>query len=154
MGVAPFHFELEMPLLADQFTMRYRGRLGAMDAAALNPFASDGAGVKFTRGRIEGISFDATVASGRARGRITPRWTNLGIELPGLDRKNTGIFGGLKRAVGKFVANAFMVRDDNVAGKKEPPRDGTIDHRWTPQETLPQFLWNSIRDPLVPLLKK
>ncbi len=154
MGVAPFHFELEMPLLADQFTMRYRGRLGAMDAAALNPFASDGAGVKFTRGRIEGISFDATVASGRARGRITPRWTNLGIELPGLDRKNTGIFGGLKRAVGKFVANAFMVRDDNVAGKKEPPRDGTIDHRWTPRETLPQFLWNSIRDPLVPLLKK
>lgn len=154
MGVAPFHFELEMPLLADQFTMRYRGRLGAMDATALNPFASDGTGIKFTRGRIEGIGFEATVTGGRARGRVTPRWTNLGIELPGLDRKNTGIFGGLKRAVGKFVANAFLVRDDNAAGQKEPPRDGTIDHRWTPRETLPQFLWNSIRDPLVPLLRK
>jgi|CXWL01.1.fsa_nt_gi hypothetical protein len=154
MGAGAFHFELEMPLLADQFTMHYRGRLGAMDAMVLNAFASDGAGVKFTRGRIEGIAFEATVTGGRARGRITPRWTNLGIELPGLDRKNTGILGGLKRAVGKFVANAFMVRDDNVAGKKEPPRDGTIDHRWTPRETLPQFLWNSIRDPLVPLLKK
>jgi hypothetical protein len=154
MGAGAFHFELEMPLAADQFAMRYRGRLGPMDAAALNPFASDGAGVKFTRGRIEGISFEATVTGGRARGRVTPRWTNLGIELPGLDRKNTGIFGGLKRAVGKFVANAFLVRDDNVAGKKEPPRDGRIDHRWTPRETLPQFLWNSLRDPLVPLLRK
>ncbi|MEI2719187.1 MAG: hypothetical protein V9E87_03460 [Gemmatimonadales bacterium] len=154
MGSGAFHFELEMPLLAEQFSMHYRGRLGAMDAMALNPFASDGAGVKFTRGRIEGISFDATVTSGRARGRISPRWTNLGIELPGLDRKNTGILGGLKRAVGKFVANAFLVRDDNTGGGKTPPRDGTIDHRWSPRETLPQFLWNSIRDPLVPLLKK
>lgn len=154
MAAGAFHFELEMPLLDDQFSMRYRGRLGPMDAAAFNGFASDGAGIRFTRGRIAEIRFEAEVTNGRARGRIVPRWTNLGVELPGLARKDTGIFGGLKRAAAKVVANAFMVRDDNIAGGKEPPLDGTIDHRWTRSETLPQFLWNSLRDPLVPLLRK
>lgn len=154
MGAGAFHFELEMPLLATQFTMRYRGRLGPMPASALNAFASDGSGIRFTRGNIQEIRFDATVTNGRARGQITPRWTDLGIELPGLSRKNTGIFGGLKRAAAKFVANAFMVRDNNTTGGKEPPRNGRIDHRWRTSETLPQFLWNSLRDPLIPLMKK
>ncbi len=154
MSAGAFHFELEMPLLDNQFTMRYRGRLGPMDAAAFNGFASDGAGIRFTRGRIEEIRFEAAVTNGRARGRIAPRWTNLGIELPGLSRRNTGIFGGLKRAAAKLVANAFMVRDDNATAGKEAPRNGIINHRWTPRETLPQFIWNSLRDPLVPLLRK
>lgn len=154
MGAGGFHLELEMPLLADQFTMRYRGRLGPMPATALNAFASDGAGIRFTRGEIQEIRFDAAVTNGRARGRIAPRWVNLGIELPGLSRRNTGLFGGLKRAAAKFVANAFMVRDDNTTGGKVPPRNGTIDHRWRPSETLPQFLWNSLSDPLIPLMKK
>lgn len=154
MGAGAFHFELEMPLLATQFTMRYRGRLGPMPASALNAFASDGAGVRFTRGNIQEIRFDAAVTNGRARGQITPRWTDLGIELPGLSRKNAGLFGGLKRAAAKFVANAFMVRDNNTTGGKEPPRNGRIDHRWRTSETLPQFLWNSLRDPLIPLMRK
>jgi hypothetical protein len=154
MGAGAFHFELEMPLLAEEFTMRYRGRLGAMPVASLNAFASDGAGIRFTRGDLQEIRFDATVTKGRARGQITPRWTNLGIELPGLSRKNTGILGGLKRAAAKFVANAFMVRDDNTTGGKEPPRNGTINHAWRTSETLPQFLWNSLRGPLIPLMKK
>ncbi|HQW68003.1 MAG TPA: hypothetical protein PLJ23_13235, partial [Gemmatimonadales bacterium] len=121
---------------------------------ALNAFASDGSGIRFTRGSIQEIRFDAAVTNGRARGQVTPRWTDLGIELPGLSRKNTGIFGGLKRAAAKFVANAFMVRDNNTTGGKEPPRNGRIDHRWRTSETLPQFLWNSLRDPLIPLMKK
>lgn len=154
MGAGAFHFELEMPLLAEKFTMRYRGRLGAMPASAFNAFASDGSGIRFTRGQVQEIRFDASVTNGYARGRLTPRWTDLGIELPGLSRKNTGIFGGLKRAAAKFVANAFMVRDNNTAGGKESPLNGTIDHRWRSSETLPQFLWNSLRDPLIPLMKK
>jgi len=154
MGAGAFHFELEMPLLAEKFTMRYRGRLGAMPAAAFNAFASDGSGIRFTRGQVQEIRFEASVTNGHARGRITPRWTDLGIELPGLSRKNTGIFGGIKRAAAKFVANAFMVRDNNTTGGKEPPRNGTINHRWRTSETLPQFLWNSLRDPLIPLMKK
>jgi hypothetical protein len=154
MGAGAFHFELEMPLLSERFAMRYSGRLGAMPVSALNGFASDGAGIRFTRGQIEGIRFNAVVTDGRARGTIVPRWTDLGIELPGLSRKNTGIFGGIKRAAAKFVANAFMVRDDNTAGRKEPPRDGVISHRWNGRESLLQFLWNSLRDPLVPLMKK
>ncbi len=154
MGRGAFHFELELPLFSETFAMTYRGRLGPMPTEALNAFAADGAGVRFTSGSIQSIQFEATVSGGRARGRIMPRWEGLGVEFPGMSRKSTGLLGGIKRAAAKFIANAFLVRDDNRTGEKEPPQNGVIDHRWTGRESLPQFLWNSLRDPLVGLMRK
>lgn len=152
MGTGALHFEAEIPLLSPSFRMRWRGSLGAMDAEDFNRLIVDATGVKFIRGHINGVRFNATVSDGVSRGTVAPRWQGLGIEIPSIAREQTNLLGKLKRAVAKFAANAFMVRDDNP-DKDKPPLDGTIDRRWTAAETLPQFIWFSLRDALLPLMK-
>lgn len=152
MGAGALHLEAEIPLLAPTFTMKFRGNLGGMDADAFNRLIVDATGVRFIRGRIQGVRFNVDVTNGVARGTVQPRWNGLGIEVPGVAREQKNLLGKLKRAVAKIAANAFMVRDDNPATGK-PALNGTISHRWTPAETLPQFVWFSLRDALVPLLK-
>ncbi|MES2306766.1 MAG: hypothetical protein V4558_14785 [Gemmatimonadota bacterium] len=152
MGAGALHFEAEVPLLASDFRMKWRGSVGAMDATAMNGLIVDATGVRFIRGQITSVRFDATVTNGVARGSVAPRWQGLGVEVPGFAREQTNLFGKLKRAVAKFAANAFVIRDDNP-DKEKPPLDGTINHNWSAEETLPQFLWFALRDALLPLLK-
>lgn len=154
MGSGALHFEAEIPVLAPEFQMKWRGSLGGIDAIAFNRLLVDATGMRFTRGHISSVRFAASVNRGVSRGTVAPRWQGLGVEMPGLARQQTNLFGRLKRAVAKFAANAFVVRDDNPDQRSgKPPLDGTINRRWTPAETLPQFIWFSLRDALVPLLK-
>lgn len=152
MGVGPLHLEVEMPLLDTDFDMTWRGSLGPMDPMKLNPFLANATGMRFTSGHVSGVRFASTVVKGRSRGTVAPRWEDFGVELPGVARKQTNLLGSIKRALAKFAANAFVVRDDNPETGK-PPLDGTITHAWSPTETLPQFFWKSLRDALLPLLK-
>lgn len=152
MGAAAFTLTVELPLLDTAFTGRYSGELGAMPAAALNPFIDGALGARFTDGRVHGISFDAAIVNGVARGRVVPRYEGLWIDLPGVAR--TGFLSGLRRAVAKFAANQFVVREDNVAGGSDVPRNGPIIHRWRRDETLLQFIWNGVRDGLLQVVKR
>jgi len=152
MGRAPITLEGTLPLGDSSFTMRYRGDLGSMAAEALNPFLDGAIGARFTDGTIHGVRFEATVTGGMARGEVVPRYEGLWIALPGAAR--SGFLSGLRRAVAKFAANQFVVREDNVAGGPDTPRNGAIRHRWTPRETLIQFLWNGVRDGLLTVVKR
>lgn len=152
MGVAPLSVHLELPLLDSLFSGSYRGRLGPMPAATLNSFLDGAAGARFTNGRIHEIGFEASIRNGTARGRVRPRYEGLWIELPGVAR--SGFLSGIKRAIVKFAANQFVVREDNMAGGTDPARDGSIQHRWQPRETLIQFLWNGLRDGLLSVVRK
>jgi hypothetical protein len=152
MGATPLRLEGELPLGEDTFMMSYRGQLGRMRADRLNPFLDGAAGARFTDGLIHGVRFDVAVRDGVARGQVVPRYEGLWIELPGAAR--TGFLSGLRRAVAKFAANQFVVREDNVAGGPDAPRNGTIAHRWSARETLLQFMWNGLRDGLVAVVKR
>ncbi|HET9064807.1 MAG TPA: hypothetical protein VFN22_03175 [Gemmatimonadales bacterium] len=152
MGAAPLTLTLELPLLDTTFAGRYRGQLGSLPAAALNPFIDGALGARFTDGRVHSIAFEAEITNGMARGRVVPRYEGLWIELPGVAR--TGFLSGLRRAVAKFAANQFVVREDNVAGGSDVPRNGPILHRWRRNETLLQFIWNGVRDGLLQVVKR
>lgn len=152
MGVAPLTLTVELPLFDTTFAGRYHGRLGAMPAVALNPFLDGALGARFTAGRLRSIAFEADITNGTARGRVVPRYEGLWVELPGVAR--SGFLSGLRRAVAKFAANQFVVREDNVAGGPDAPRNGPIIHRWRRSETLLQFIWNGVRDGLLQVVKR
>ncbi len=152
MGAAPFTLTVELPLLDTAFVGRYRGELGAMPAATLNPFIDGALGARFADGHVRGISFDADITNGTARGRVVPRYDGLSIELPGVAR--SGFLSGLRRAVAKFAANQFVLREDNIAGGSDAPRNGPIIHKWRRSETLLQFIWNGVRDGLLQVVKR
>ncbi len=152
MGRGAFHVDIRMPLLAPDFRMTFSGRLGAMPATAFAPFLSGATKVSFSAGQIESIAFNARVQGGVARGTIVPRWHGLIVEVPGVARK--GLLSGVRRTLAKIAANEFMLNGDNTTGGSKPPENGVIYQRWTPQRTLPQFLWFSLRDGLLPILEK
>jgi hypothetical protein len=154
MGAGALHVEWEVPLVSRDFEMHWKGSLGPMDPKALNSFLPNAMGMKFTGGEIRGVEWDAVVSKGLATGKMSPRWHDLHIGLPGVARNDSGLVGGIMRGVAKFAANAFGIRNDNDSTGGRQPMDGSITHRWLDFETLPQFTWAQLRDPLLLLLKK
>lgn len=154
MGAGALHVEWMVPLLAHDFAMRWRGSLGPMDPKEMNAFLPNAVGMRFSSGTFDGAQWDATVSKGLAKGKLTPRWRNLHVELPGIARNDSGVVGGLMRGVAKLAANTFGIHGDNDSTGGHRPRDASITHQWVNIETLPQFIWFQLRDPLLLLLKK
>ncbi len=154
MGAGAMHVEWSVPLLARGFAMHWQGSLGTMDPRAMNAFLSNAVGMRFTGGTFLGAQWDAMVSNGLAKGKLTPRWRNLHVELPGIARNDSSVVGGLMRGVAKIAANTFGIHGDNDSTGGHRPRDASITHQWVKIETLPQFIWFQLRDPLLLLLKK
>ncbi|MEO5825573.1 MAG: hypothetical protein ABIR59_06770 [Gemmatimonadales bacterium] len=152
MGKGAFHVDMAIPLLARDFSMTYSGKLGAMPATAFTPFLLGATKLGFSAGELEQITFNARVNNGVATGTVVPRWNGLKVEVPGVAR--SGPLGGIRRALAKFAANEFLVQGDNTSTGGKTPKNGAIRQRWTPQRSLPQFLWISLRDAIIPILKR
>ncbi|HEX9705741.1 MAG TPA: hypothetical protein VGA20_10885 [Gemmatimonadales bacterium] len=146
-----------VPLDAPRFDMSFRGTLGAMPAAGLNPFVQETFPLRIAKGRVVGISFSATVANGVARGTITPRYNDLSLAVTRSGSMGIlgggGIFSDAARGIASFFGNWTMVRANNPNHAGTTPRSGTIHHTFTSDETLPAFLWAGVRDGLLAVVK-
>jgi hypothetical protein len=146
-----------VPLDAPQFDMRLRGVLGPMSALDFNPLVAEIGSVRIEHGQVAGATFNVVVKSGVASGTITPLFSDLSVSVT---RKgstgilgNGGIFGGAVRGIASFAANEMMVRNNNPDGTN-PPLTGAIHHVYVPRETLIKFVWMSLRDGLLSVIKK
>ena len=152
MGAGRLSATVEIPLLADQLDMRYRGTLGAIPLMDFNRFMALNMPIKVRQGDGIGCSFDARVVDGHATGRLTPLYRDLKIGMTG---KGGGVFGTIGRHVGSFVANNFKLRTDNPAddGKGELVV-GRIDGRRAPDDELFPFLWSTLRPAIKQVMMK
>jgi hypothetical protein len=156
--VAPLDVQFAMPLDAPQFDMTFRGTLGAMPATALNPFVEEVLPLRITDGRVAGVSFSAAVNAGVARGRITPRYSDLSLSVMRRGSEGIlgrgGVFGDAARGIASFVANQWKVRGNNPDNPTKPPRSGRIRRAFRSDQTLPAFLWASVRDGLLQVVRQ
>jgi hypothetical protein len=146
------------PLDAPRFTMTFRGRLGAMPVTHFNAFIKEAMPLRLDKGRVESITFTATVTSGVARGSVIPRYQDLAVEVTGEGSKGIlatgGVIGDVARSVATFVGNQTELRSDNPAEGETEPHVGTIAHTFTPDQTLPTFVWKSLRGGLLAVVRK
>jgi hypothetical protein len=146
----------EVPLDAPAFNLGFRGRVGAMDVTQLNGFMKGLAPMRIKQGRVDSIRFDIAVENGVAQGGVIPFYGDLALDITG--QGMSGILGGrgiisdVARGVAELAVNRFGVRRSNPEEGKAP-RAGRVTHRFSPDETLPGFLWNGIRDGLVDVVK-
>jgi hypothetical protein len=154
MGTGAMHVEWDVPLLSRDFAMRWHGSLGPMDPRAMNSFLPDAIGMRFNGGRFEGATWEANVSKGLATGTLSPRWHGMHVSLPGVARNDSGVVGGIIRGIAKLAANTFGIRGDNDTIGGHKPMDARIAHQWIKHETLPEFIWVQLRDPLLRILKK
>ena len=155
MGQGAMQVHFEVPLDAPAFTMRVRGSVGAFDAAALNQLIEHIQPARIKSGRIDEVRFQYTVTNGVARGTLTPRYRDIAADVTG--EGMTGILGrgplgGLLRGAAE-AAQGLKVHANNPGKPNEAPRVGTINHRFN-VESLPAFVWNSIKSGLMPVVMK
>jgi hypothetical protein len=147
-----------VPLDAPSFTMTYRGRLGAMPATGFNAFIEEALPFRLDKGRVESITFAATVTNGVARGTVVPRYRELAVQVTGEGSRGIlgagGVIGDAARGIATAVGNWTQVRPDNPGAGEGAPRAGPIVHVFTPDETLPAFLWKSLRGGLLAVVRK
>ncbi len=157
-NVAQLEVQFAIPLDAPQFDMSYRGTLGAMSAAALNPFIEEVLPLRIANGQVTGVNFSATVSAGVAHGRITPRFTDLQVSVMRRGRGGIlgggGIIGGVARGLASFVANQWGVRGNNPDNPTKPPKSGRILATFRSNQTLPAFLWSGMRGGLLKVVKQ
>jgi hypothetical protein len=154
MGAGALHVTLDLPQETATLNGRWAATLGPMRATALNEFLEGSEGMSFTDGDVEPTAFDATITNGLALGTLAPRWRNLKIGMPTLAKDDHSLVGNLKRGMATIAANLFVIRGTNDTSTSGGPANGVIDHRWLATETLPEFLWRTLRDPLLGALKR
>jgi hypothetical protein len=143
--------EASAPLDATDFRYQLSGRLGRMSATAFNRFLAENESFDFGDGSVDGIDFRQTVTGGRALTTVTPRYHGVSVRPTS---EGGGLLGSVKRAVKKFVANAFVVHDRNPDENGEHLRTARIVRRFDPAKTWLQFLWFGLRDGLMEALKE
>lgn len=157
-NVAQLDAQFRMPLDAPQFAMTFRGTLGAMPATALNPFVEEVLPLRIANGRVAGVTFSGVVNAGVARGSITPRYADLSVAV--MRRGSGGILGGggvlgdAARGIASFFANQWRVRGNNPDKPTKPPLSGRIHHAFRSDQTLPAFLWASVRGGLLQVVRQ
>jgi hypothetical protein len=156
-NVGQLDVQFVVPLDAPRFDMTFHGTLGTMPATSLNAFVREIFPLRIAKGRVVRISFGATVANGVARGTITPRYNDLSVAVTrsGSDGilGGGGIVGSAARGIASFVGNLMKVRANNPDNAKTAPRSGPIRHTLKWDETLPAFLWASVRGGLLAVVR-
>jgi hypothetical protein len=143
--------EATVPLDAPDFRYRISGKLGSMPATLFNRFLSENEAYEFADGWVEGITFRQATNGGRAVTMMTPRYYDLSVQPTG---EGGGLFGSVKRAVKKFVANAFQVRSRNPGEDGRDLRTVRTARRYDPADGWVHFLWVSLRDGLMEGIKE
>ena len=148
---------IAFPFDAPAFDMAYRGTLGPMPATAFNLILEHLENWKIARGQVEKITFSAAVHNGVANGTLTPLYTDLSVAVTGQGSGGIlglhGIIGGAFRGLASAVAGSKLNgRNPDAPGKA--PRSGAIRHVFAASETLPGFLWVSLREGLLAVIKK
>lgn len=139
-GAGRLQTTIRLPLLSPHLSLTYHGRLGPMDARALNDAFVNIAGVRIESGDIDSLWFAADVQRGIAAGTLQGVYRNLEVET--LD-KATGE-RGLKKRIGTFVLNTLAMKSRNT-WEDGSLRTGTIDHVYEEGDSFFKFLWHSVR---------
>jgi hypothetical protein len=149
---APAEVRVELPLDDDRFTMRTQGRVGAIDLTRLNALTIPLEGLEIQGGRLEGLRYDVTVDGLLAGGTVWVAYRDLDVQM--VDSR-TGE-GGLIADVKSFLANTFVLRDDNMPDTEEEGgvQPGPVEHVLEPEASFFTRMWVPIRSGLMSVTKK
>lgn len=139
-GAGRLQATLRVPLLARRLSLSFEGRLGPLDATALNETFVYLGGVHIETGQVDSLWFEAEVEQGTATGSLQSTYRNLEVET--LD-KATGA-RGLKQRAKTVVVDGLALRSSNHPSD-DPFHVGQIQHSHEEENTFFKFLWLSLR---------
>ncbi len=140
-GAASLLVRFEYDLASRPLNLSYRGRIGHMDARALNTFLVDLEGVRIREGTLESADFRVDVRDDTARGELKLLYHDLAIDE--LDKATrTRDFADKLHT---FLFNAFTLTTANPSGDN-PPVVAPLWHPRPVETPLFKFIWITLRD--------
>lgn len=133
---------MAIPLSTPEFSFRYSGSLGPMDATRFNAYLEPSQHVRLKSGDLKEATFDIEVNSGHATGTVRAIYSDLNVAV--LD-KETGREGGFKNKLTSFLANKLKIRNDNLPDDDGEVKIGRVDYRRQPGDPIFKFLWFALR---------
>lgn len=145
-GAALLRAEFEVPVLSPDLDFTFAGELGEMDLRSLNDMLEPVDGLRVEDGRLERLSFEGRVRSGRAIGAVRGRYRELAVVKVDPESGDQDL--------PDMVESALLdaeIENANPSAAGGEPRIGRIDHRRSPDDPFFQFLWESLRSGLLEL---
>ena len=140
-----------VPLDAADFRYELEGRMGPMPVTLINEFLAENESIKLRKGEVDGVEFSQVSTGGRATTTLSPRYRDLKVEL---SSEGGGVIGSVKRAVVKFAANTFKVREENPEDDGKKLRTAKTVRVYDPNTSWISFVWLGLRDGLMEVMMK
>jgi hypothetical protein len=151
-GAGRLRLVFVVPLDAREFGMTFGGALGGMPAPEVNRLMEAAHPVRITQGTVDGIALYGVVRNGLTTGYVTPRYRELTLAVTRQGSNgvlaNGGMIGDMARSFASSKLNSQRIRQNNPPGAGAPPLVGRIHHPFTPDQTLPAYLWKGTREGL------
>lgn len=133
---------MAIPLTSKDFSLRYSGSFGAMDASKLNSFIEASEHHRIKSGVLQSATFNINVNSGHASGTLRVAYKDLSIAIL---NKNTGSENGVFDRISSLISKIFIIRGTNMPDKKGLMKIGEIKYTRKPDEPFIQFVWFALR---------
>ncbi|MBC2838121.1 hypothetical protein [Robiginitalea sp. SC105] len=134
LGTLPVEVALQMPYATDDFHMRGATK-GSSGLHELNPTIYPAIGMRFTRGRLEGMYFHASGSSRRMAGELTMLYDDLEVAFIKGD--------GNRKATLSWLANNLVRNSNPNRGGKTVI--GAIAFERVPNKGLWNYVWKGIQ---------
>jgi len=137
------------PIHQKPFDLHVVASVGPFDARVLNSYLISNERKQVMKGEILGGDIRMDVRSGVGITTVSPRYTNLSMNILSTDvKKSRGILEGIKT----FIANTFVLRTNNVDNGASKAVSVTTTTIRTSKQEFFEFLWIAMRKSILKVL--
>ena len=143
-GQSPTRVTILYPLHDSELNLGIRGTVGPFDLTALNQYVVNADRIQVKSGNFYHADVDMTVRHDIATTYVAPIYNHFKIRILDTEPGTPGLGHRLET----FIANTFVLREDNPDEDGGPPVTATTSLTRTQSEEFFQFLWFAIRQSL------
>ncbi len=142
---SPTHIAMVYPLHDSTLNLAVKGTVGPFDLKQLNSYLVPSERVQVMNGNFYHADVDMTIHNDVATTYVSPIYNHFKLRVLPPDPHDKRDF---EEGVKTFIANSFILRDDDPDEKGGPPITATTTLARKPDEEYFQFLWFAIRQSL------
>lgn len=138
MGKGKLVGDITYPIHQESFDLHISATVGSFELPVLNSYLVSNERKEVTSGKLIGGEVRMDVKSGKGTTMVRPRYTDLNIKIlaDGV-KESRGIMEGLKT----FIANAFVLKTENIDTKDEKAISVTTSRSRGRKEEFFQYIW-------------
>ena len=137
----PMNVIMAIPMESPDLSFRCYGSVGEMNLRDLNSFLEPAEQIRIA-GLLKQATFKIEVTSGRASGTVLALYHN--VTITAID-KHTGSAKRISDQISSFIANAMVIRKNNMPGGADPVKTGRVKYVRKPDDPFFRYAWFSLR---------